>query len=382
MAPGWWSSIIITLRHFAIAPKRFYEQSPRLSAVLAVWALAQLPAILCLRLVWGEDLVGAALWPALVGRSLPPAEIGFALVYAVHLCQALLAAAFTWCACGLFATRVSGADALRVALAGMQLPGMLLLSAEAMVASAMPRLERPWTRERTYFAVGTAVITIALVVFVVATRHLRARTTAPRWKAFLGLFLVLWASTDLTKWSLGIKPFEMEGPSAEPSLRHLDRFAVAKRMRPRVGDVVVIESPQTGGSVVKRIVGLNGDTVAWPKGELVRNGAPVATGESAPCAFPGASPTCRTQWEELDGARYQAVAHDPELMFRSLTHPEQLTVPDGFAYVVGDHRDRSADSRTYGLVSLAAVQGVVTYLYWPHERAGRLLAEEQPEAPK
>ena len=54
------------------------------------------------------------------------------------------------------------------------------------------------------------------------------------------------------------------------------RIAVASWADPRRGDVVTCWSPRDGARLVKRVVGVPGDTVAMRGGRLIVNGEQVA----------------------------------------------------------------------------------------------------------
>lgn len=159
-------------------------------------------------------------------------------------------------------------------------------------------------------------------------------------------------------------PYTVPTGSMEPTIRPGDRILVNKtaygiRMpftgstlaefaAPKRGDVVLIENP-VGGSIpfVKRLVGLPGDVVSLRDGFLSINGKPVAPG------IPGG--VSRETWikrggllpERLSGKRYQVqrLAH----AFRS-GDGGTFTVPEGHYFFLGDNRDRSNDSRYWGVL--------------------------------
>ncbi|MGH8890037.1 MAG: signal peptidase I [Acidothermaceae bacterium] len=117
------------------------------------------------------------------------------------------------------------------------------------------------------------------------------------------------------------------------------------------GDVVVFKA--TGGwltavggpeDVVKRVIGLPGDTVSCcdSQGRVVRNGKPL----TEPYVF-------------NDGP-------DPKKQFA------QITVPKGELWVMGDHRNDSSDSRYNGFVPISSVIGRAFMRIWPISRIGGL----------
>ncbi|GER21954.1 hypothetical protein NCCP1664_04510 [Zafaria cholistanensis] len=98
--------------------------------------------------------------------------------------------------------------------------------------------------------------------------------------------------------------------------------------------------------LVKRVIGLPGDTVECcdADGRILVNGEPI----SEPYVWPGASPS------------------DEEF---------SVTVPQDKLWVLGDHRDASADSRYHedidgGFVDIGDVEGKTTVIAWPLGRIG------------
>jgi signal peptidase I len=140
-----------------------------------------------------------------------------------------------------------------------------------------------------------------------------------------------------------MKPFTVHQVSMEPTLMEGDRILLSRvtyRFRdPRAGDVVVFHSPlNTGEDLVKRIVAVSGDTVAVRDGNLYVNG--VAVGE--PYLL-----------NEDFGGTFSA-----------------LEVPEDCAFVMGDNRDQSGDSRFFGPINLDLIIGKAFCVYWPIGRWG------------
>jgi signal peptidase I len=100
-----------------------------------------------------------------------------------------------------------------------------------------------------------------------------------------------------------------------------------------VGDVVVLSDPLGDGEIVKRVIGLGGDSIGFEDGVLVRNGSPVTEPYTD---------------DFLDGVYY-----GPDV------------VPPGTVYVLGDNRVDSIDSREFGPVPLSSVVGRVIARLFP-----------------
>ena len=93
-------------------------------------------------------------------------------------------------------------------------------------------------------------------------------------------------------------------------------------------------------------------------------------------------PTLRPgDWLLVDPDAYRdgAVSIDDLVLVRDPRQPERLLVkrivsvdPDGRLHVAGDAPDASTDSRTFGALDPATVEGRPWLRYWPLRRVGRL----------
>lgn len=116
---------------------------------------------------------------------------------------------------------------------------------------------------------------------------------------------------------------------------------------PRRGDVVVFIHPFSGDTLIKRAIGLPGDTIE------VRGGALWINGEAVPTTEPelfmreryneGRELARRSEEALPDG--YTHATHDV-IPDADLDEFGPFVVPEGHIFFMGDNRDRSADSRT------------------------------------
>jgi signal peptidase I len=145
-----------------------------------------------------------------------------------------------------------------------------------------------------------------------------------------------------------VQPVKVEGTSMQPRLENDERIFVNKFLynfkEIEHGDIVVFWYPkEPSKSFIKRVIGIPGDTLQVDQwGQLLVNGRPVeepylsAEKNQNPRAFP---PT---------------------------------TVEPHYYFVMGDNRDSSNDSRSWGLVPEKYIYGKAMFRYWPLSRLGTL----------
>jgi len=126
---------------------------------------------------------------------------------------------------------------------------------------------------------------------------------------------------------------------------------LARWDNPQRGDIVVLYSPAAGTRLVKRVVAVPGDRVAMRANRLWLNGASVAYDIGA--GTPDGATVAAV--ERLDG-RPHAIQWQPYLQGAPRAFAP-LTVPAQHYFVMGDNRDNSRDSRSFGLVAREQIVG-------------------------
>lgn len=142
------------------------------------------------------------------------------------------------------------------------------------------------------------------------------------------------------------QPVKVEGTSMMPWLHDQERIFVNKFVYRfediRRGDIVVFRFPlDPTKSYIKRVVGLPGDEIELVRGQLHINGRPVE------------EPYIRKDFQDLS------------------TYPPVSVRADHY-YVLGDHRNTSNDSRTWGTVGRDFIVGKAVFAYWPIDQFGVL----------
>jgi signal peptidase I len=215
------------------------------------------------------------------------------------------------------------------------------------------------------FALG-AWITIAVLAARSAARAPNPYSLQPynRWYWYvLGILVaaLVWQPAvfaAVRSWC--VEAFRVRSTAMAPSVLAGDFVFVSKlpsaRGAPDRNDIVMLEGPTTPGlMVIKRVVGLPGDTLAMVDGVLQRNRVPIAEPFAQLTDSLGALP------HPLEDGRAWQLAHlvgkDPTAYRPNMRNWGPIVVPRDSAFVLGDNRDESFDSRFWGAVGLDRIRG-------------------------
>ncbi len=142
-----------------------------------------------------------------------------------------------------------------------------------------------------------------------------------------------------------VQAFRIPSESMVPTLEVKDRVLANKFVyrftEPERGDIVVFDSVESDDTLIKRVVGLEGDEIRVQGGLLFVNGEPQ-----------------------------QEPYLNEEETFRGYYGPS--IVPEGHVFVMGDNRGNSADSRVFGPLPSDNVKGEAFLRFWPISKIGDL----------
>lgn len=132
------------------------------------------------------------------------------------------------------------------------------------------------------------------------------------------------------------------------------KHALLRTGEPARGDILVFDSIAAENRLIKRVVGLPGDTIAMRNEVVMLNGVPMAYQLEDDGTL---LTTATEQLGELTH-RIQLDKTQPAV----LANFGPITIPDDYYLVLGDNRRQSADSRVYGLVPRQELLGKATYV--------------------
>lgn len=153
-------------------------------------------------------------------------------------------------------------------------------------------------------------------------------------------------------------PVKVKGSSMVPTLENGDTMILYKLTKNIRGikrfDIVVIKTDS--GDLIKRVIGLPGDKIKYEIKYVneEKTGILYVNDKIVEEKFLSTSKkigTCETNWTICN---------------------EEITVPEGEYFVMGDNRDDSKDSRMIGTVPLKDIKGTTELILFPFDRFGKV----------
>jgi len=206
------------------------------------------------------------------------------------------------------------------------------------------------------------------------TRRPPARTRKPphpnRWIIEWVILLVIAVGFAFIFRTFVVQTFSIPSPSMAPTLQVGDRIVVNKLSYDlhgvHRGDIVVFKRPpledQNYADLVKRVIGLPGETISSNDGKVYINCAPLDHPDFANCA-PLDEPWLPPGPQSYTGAL--PVDVNPEFNL-----PGPVHIPEGEYFVMGDNRTYSQDSRWFGPIPKSLIVGRAFIRVWPFSRIG------------
>jgi signal peptidase I len=199
-----------------------------------------------------------------------------------------------------------------------------------------------------------------------------------------------------------VEPFKIPSGSMMPTLLVGDYILVNKYTyglrvpilnntfievnKPARGDVFVFHYPPDPSiDYIKRVVGLPGDRIAYQDKELMINGQKLTREDLGAYEYVGQGLNmvlAENYREKLGDVSHQILIQDgvnmyePDMIGAKFANGEEIIVPDGHYFAMGDNRDNSSDGRVWGFVPERNLVGKAFFIWMNFDDLKNLFNKE------
>lgn len=231
-----------------------------------------------------------------------------------------------------------------------------------------------------YVAIGSLLFRVILSLYAIIDSFLTAKRLGQdyhlkeynRWFIYILFIMVsMFGSVNLDMDIRDgiVQAFKIPSTSMVPNIIPRDYVLANKAVysiQPvQVGDIITFIYPNNRSIYfMKRVVAMPGDRIAMKDNVLYINGEALSYGD-----------VDSSQLKHLEGMEVGKVLEEKgkdtthKIMLKGDSSPEstfdEITVPNGHCFVMGDNRNKSRDSRHFGPVPLADIVGRVDFIYVP-----------------
>ncbi len=161
-----------------------------------------------------------------------------------------------------------------------------------------------------------------------------------------GFLLVFFLGAIFFIRSFIVTPYVVDMSSMFPTLKNADIILVNRLSYvtdgPHRGDVIVFDPPSNSGEYVKRVIGLPGDYIEYTSGKVWINGNMFI--------------------EDVDKTKTN---YDVSFPIKENSDKLTLKLSENEYYVIGDNRQSSLDSRSFGPITRDKIIGRAFVVVWP-----------------
>lgn len=187
------------------------------------------------------------------------------------------------------------------------------------------------------------------------------------WGPFI-LFVLVLGLSRLFLW----QPVKVDGHSMDPTLADGERLIVLDHTKINRFDIVVAKETEDGQTkeIVKRVIGMPGDTITYNDDTLYINGKEVD--EKYLDEYKQAFDDDQLQDIYAYNSLFQELAEKADAFTTDSDGNTEFTVkvPKGEYYLMGDDRIVSKDSREVGTFQKSSIVGEVKFRFWPLSKIG------------
>lgn len=133
-------------------------------------------------------------------------------------------------------------------------------------------------------------------------------------------------------------PVRVDGDSMNKTFKNGDILILYKLSKIKRFDVIVLHEEKDNEKIIKRVIGMPGDTVAIKDGEIYINDEKI----------------------------------DDEYAYGMTTDYERITLKSDEYFILGDNRLISKDSRYFGPIKEKEIKGKVIFRIFPFSKFGKI----------
>ena len=133
-----------------------------------------------------------------------------------------------------------------------------------------------------------------------------------------------------------ITPVRVDGDSMKNTLKNGDILLLYKLSSINRFDIIVLDEEKDNEKIIKRVIGLTGDTVAIKKGKIYINDKVI----------------------------------DDEYAYGETSDYDKVTLGDDEYFILGDNRLISKDSRYFGPIKEKEIKGKIVFRLFPFTKIG------------
>ena len=187
------------------------------------------------------------------------------------------------------------------------------------------------------------------------------------WGLFI-LFITFFLLTRLFLWL----PVQVDGHSMDPTLANNQRVIVLKHTSIERFDIVVAKENENGKSkqIVKRVIGLPGDTITYDHDKLTVNGKEINEPYLKSYQAKFVKDKLQSTYTYNDYFQQLAKSAQSFTVDKDGNASFTVTVPKGQYFLLGDDRIVSKDSRAVGTFKDSSIVGEVKFRFWPLDKIG------------
>ena len=141
-------------------------------------------------------------------------------------------------------------------------------------------------------------------------------------------------------------PYKVIGNSMSPVINSGDKLLISNSLltgKIERFDILVVQPPDSGGKkLIKRVVGLPGESIEIKSGDVLVNNSLLIE---------------------------PFLENKGDVIFRSINMKERQ-IPQDCYFLLGDYREKSTDSRNFGPIHKNTIIGKTLIRYWPFKKIG------------